>query len=307
MTDVVRQVAIVGPGAVGGTLAARLYGRTRHHVTLCARRSFQSLELEAPEGRTVSRVSPLLDPGAALPTEWVFLAVKAHQTESAAPWLRSLVHSGTRVAILQNGVEHVERVAPYTADAALVPVVVSCPAESPSPGRVVLRGEVRLIVAEGPEAEELELLLRDTGIQVKQVTDFKSAAWQKLVSNAAAGAVTAMTGSPMGVLHRPDAADVAKALIDECMAVGRAEGASFPPNFVEELWEQWRQAPADRPTSILIDRRLGRPLEYEARNEVVVRLGERHGISTPVSRAVTALLKAVSDAGRTEGSRDDGT
>jgi 2-dehydropantoate 2-reductase len=44
--------------------------------------------------------------------------------------------------------------------------------------------------------------------------------------------------------------------------------------------------------SLLADRLAGRPMEIEARNGVIVRFGERHGIPTPCNRTIVSLLKA---------------
>ena len=45
-------------------------------------------------------------------------------------------------------------------------------------------------------------------------------------------------------------------------------------------------------SSIAVDRREGRPMEWEARNAVVGRRGRAHGIATPWNDALTALLRA---------------
>ena len=59
----------------------------------------------------------------------------------------------------------------------------------------------------------------------------------------------------------------------------------------------WLEAlPKDAGSSILTDRRAGRALEWEARNGVIGRLGRRHGVPTPVSDTVAALLHAAATA-----------
>jgi 2-dehydropantoate 2-reductase len=58
------------------------------------------------------------------------------------------------------------------------------------------------------------------------------------------------------------------------------------------------ELPEDAGTSILADREAGRPLEWDARNGVIARLGAAHGIPTPVSDVIVPLLAAASgDAG----------
>ena len=286
-------VAIVGPGAIGCVVGARVASMTGHDVTVCGRQVFDSVEVDAPDGRVSAALRPLLDPRQASPVDWVLFAVKSHQTVGAAPWLAPLVRPGTMVAILQNGVEHADRLAPFVDRSQLLPVIVQCPAVAVAPGRVVQRAPAELVVAPSSAGHAFRALLADTAITVTIAEDFVSAAWRKLCSNAAAGAITALTGKPVNVTRRPDVAELARGLVEECMAVGRAEGARFPPDFVDTLLDAWRSAGPDATTSMLQDRRAGRPLEYDARNAVVVRTGERHGIATPLSRAVVALLAAM--------------
>jgi 2-dehydropantoate 2-reductase len=103
----------------------------------CVRAPFEGLVVEGPEG--ILRATPRIvtTPDAVQPVPWVLLATKAHQTAGAADWLRALATSQTTVAILQNGVEHKERVAPYANGATLLPIVVECPAVRVAPGRIV--------------------------------------------------------------------------------------------------------------------------------------------------------------------------
>jgi 2-dehydropantoate 2-reductase len=139
-------VAIVGVGAVGGTIAAHLCAAGRDEVVLCVRIPFDALVVEGPAG--ILRATPRLvtTPATVQPVPWVLLATKAHQTAGAAAWLHALVTSRTTVAILQNGVEHEQRVAPYADGATLLPAVVECPAVRMAPGRIVQRAPAHLMV-----------------------------------------------------------------------------------------------------------------------------------------------------------------
>jgi 2-dehydropantoate 2-reductase len=48
-------------------------------------------------------------------------------------------------------------------------------------------------------------------------------------------------------------------------------------------------------TSMLFDREAGRPLEWDIRNGVIVRKGRAHGLATPISEVIVALLAAASE------------
>lgn len=289
-------IAIVGPGAVGGTVAAWL-ARAGHEVGLCVRTPFERLEVETPERMIVASPHQLRDPAEAEPVDWVLVTTKAYDVAGAARWLERLVGAGTRVAVLQNGVEHVARFAAHVPAERILPVMVDIPAERDAPGRIRQRRRGSMVVPAGPDGREFAGLFAGTGIDVSETGDFPSAVWRKLCVNSA-GAVMALTLEGNGVAWRERAAGVMQALIAECIAVGRAEGAVLDDSLIEDVVQGYRDGPRDGKNSLHADREAGRPMEWDARNGVVGRLGRRHGIATPVSEAVAGLLAAIDEANR---------
>jgi hypothetical protein len=89
--------------------------------------------------------------------------------------------------------------------------------------------------------------------------------------------------------------DLALRLSEECALIGRAEGASLASKLPQQIVDDLLDMPAGMGTSILFDRLAGRPLEWQARNEVIQRFGRIHGIATPVSDVIVPLLEALSD------------
>lgn len=286
-------IAVVGVGAVGGTLAGHLCAAGRHEVVLCVRTPFEALVVESASGALRATPRLVTRPTDAQPSPWVLLATKAHQTAGAADWLRALAAPGTTVAILQNGVEHVQRVAPHAAGATLLTVVVECPATRVAPGRMLQRAPAELVVPATQAGHAFAELFAGTAVAVSETPDIVTAAWRKLCMNVAGGAITALADQPLGVLRRADVARLARDLMAECVAVGRAEGAHLDDALIDQILAAMVEGPADAGTSMLSDRRAGRPLEVDARNGAVVRIGARHGIATPLNRAVTSLLAAM--------------
>ena len=286
-------VAVVGGGAIGGVVAARLCTGGRDEVVLCVRTPFAALVVEGPAGTLRATPRIVTTPGAVQPVPWVLFATKAHQTAGAADWLKALATSQTTVAILQNGVEHEERMAPYANGATLLPVIVNCPAARVTPGRIVQHAPAELVVPATDAGRRFTQLFAGTDITTTVTTDFVTAAWRKLCLNAAGGAITALVDRPIGVVRRAEVAEVARALIRECVAVGRAEGARLDERLVDEIVTSMVESPPEVGTSMLTDRRAGQLLEADARNGAVVRIGARHGIETPLNRAMTALLTAI--------------
>lgn len=284
----------MGPGAIGLSIAAGLMETGRAQVTLCARAPFDELVVESGPGTFCGRPRVVTEPDDLGNVDWVLLATKAHQTEGAASWLRALVGRATRVAVAQNGVEHEARVRPFVGDAEVVPVVVQCPAERLAPGRVRRNGPLLLTVPDGATGRAFQALFDGANATVECASDFTTVAWSKLCLNVTA-AVAALTGSPMGVVRRPDVAALARGLVDEAVRVGRAEGALLDDGLAASIVTDIAAGRPDARPSLVRDALARRPLEYDARNGAVVRAGARHGIATPLNGAVTALLAGLSD------------
>jgi 2-dehydropantoate 2-reductase len=285
------RIAVIGPGAIGGTVATRLAEISDHVITVCARSAVTLLTVDTVDGIKTAAPEVLLSPDQGRPVDWVLVATKAYDVASAAEWLQRLMGSDTRLAVLQNGVEHVERFAPYVSKAQIVPVIVDMPVERIAPGRFRQRRAGRFTVTADANGKDFAQLFVKTGIEVFMTSDFRSAAWRKLAVNCA-GAFSALTLKPAGIVNRLPIADIMRALVCECIAVGRAEGADLDDCLVETVLDGYRTAPSDAINSLHADRLAGRPMEIDARNGAIVRLGRKHNIDTPVNRIVVALLEA---------------
>jgi 2-dehydropantoate 2-reductase len=284
------RVAVVGPGAIGATVAAAVR-RAGAGLLLCGRTPHERLVVELEGGGTEIVPGPVLTDPAALPgsADVVLVAVKAHQTDGAAPFLRALCREGTVVVVLQNGVEQRELVGPHAPGATVLPAVVWVPVEAVAPGHVRVRGDLRLTLPDEPAARAVAGLI--PGVEL--APDFATHAWRKLAINAVAGLMV-LVRRRAGMFRRPDIRTLARELALETLAVARAEGADLPDAVADELVDEFAAYPEDLGSSILFDAEAGRPLEWDARNGVVVRLGARHGVPTPVSDVIVPLLAAAS-------------
>lgn len=290
------RIAIVGPGAVGGTMAAWLGTRRDLDLTACARTALSSIEVVAPERTLTVAPRVLTNPHDATPVDWVFVATKTYDAAATALWFPTLGGARTRFAILQNGVEHVGRFSPYAPAERILPVMVDCPAERTGPGRIRQRGAATLVVPHGEAGLAFADLFAGTEVDVRTTADWTTAAWRKLAVNAAGG-VSAVTLRPAGVVTVPEVADVMRGIVREVVAVGRAQGASLGDEVVEAVIDGYRGAPPDSVNSLHADRLAGRPMESDARNGVVVRLGRQFGIPTPYNESVLAYLRAAESPG----------
>lgn len=287
-------IAIIGPGSIGGSIAAHLAAVGSHAITVCVRTLVDTITVELPEGGTIeSRPAVLATPAPmAVPPDWVLVATKAYDVDGAAAWIRAIAGPATRVAILQNGVEHLARFRPHVAQGRLVPVMIDLPSERTAPGRIRQRGKGIIRVADTPEGRDFAALFAGTPLDAATVDDFTTTLWRKLTLNVP-GAINALLLKPTGVAREAAVGALMHGMMIETIAVARAEGAKLDDSLADRVLERQRAASPDGVNSLLADRMAGRTMEVDARNGAVVRAGLRHGIPTPLNSMAVTLLEAL--------------
>jgi len=295
-------VAVIGLGSIGGVVAGCLAHAGRHDVVACVRRPLARLTVERPEGTIDVPLTALTDPQRAEPVDWVLLATKAQDTAAAGAWLTRLCRPTTRVAVLQNGIDHAARVAPFIGAATAVPIMVYFNGERLAGDRVRMRHVGTAADMEAPDdagGRAFAELMEGTMLGVRLLADFKTQAWRKLLINAVANPVTCLTLRRQEVLRRPDIHALCLAVLEEAAAVARADSAAIADDEPARTMERLLGFAPGLGTSMYFDRLAGRPLEVEALTGAIVAAGERLGIATPLNLALLTLLRAVSDAAAT--------
>lgn len=286
------EILLIGPGAIGATLTAWLCQDDRHQVSVAARTPFDAIEVQTPEGVIHAKPRVFTAVEQARPVDWVLVATKAYDSDAAAKWFPTACGPRTRVAVIQNGVEHVARFEKHIERERIVPVMIDLPADRVSPGKTIQRGPAHLVVPAGKNGEDFVKLFAHTNFDMQQTDDFVTAVWKKLCLNCA-GAPCAVVMKPQGIVHHPDVAELMRNLVRECVAVGRAEGAKLEDAMPGEIVDRMKRGRRESGNSMYADRVAGRPMEYEARNGVIVRLGEKHSIGAPMNALMVTLLEAV--------------
>lgn len=290
-------IAVVGLGGIGGTAAGLLARTDLYDITACVRRPIDRLYVEGPDGVFDVPLKALTDPADARPVDWVLLCTKTHETTSAGPWLQRLCTSSTRVAALQNGIDHAERIAPYANGAAIVPVLVYYNGERLAPDRVRYKpmSANELIVPDDEGGRAFAALMGATPLHVLASPDFVTLKWRKLLLNAVANPVTALTLQRFAVFQRQDIQDLCIAVLDETVAVARADGARLHDDESQRVMAMLRDFAPHLTTSMHMDRVAGKPFEVEALTGAIVAAGKRHGIATPLNGMLLTLLRAISE------------
>lgn len=286
------RLAVIGPGAIGIAVAARLAQASRCELVLCARAPLERIVLHTGSGPLAFQLPVLVDPERAPRVDWVLVCTKTYDSDSTGPWLRALRSAQTPVAVLQNGVEHRERFAAHVPAARLAPVVVDCPSERLGPGEARVLGAHRLTVAADELGRGFAACFEGSAFEVLQTRDFASQSWRKLVRNAAgaARAVVQRSAAPRSGLR-----ELAHELGAETVRVAHAMGIEIDLDSAQRAADEVASLPSTRVTSFEADLLAGGPTELDARNGAVVRFGRRLGVVTAHNELALRVLSSARD------------
>ena len=316
------KIAVVGLGAVGGLMAARL-ALAGHSVSAVARGATlaavrqHGLRLRVGEHETVVRIRVDDDAAALGPQDLVIVAVKGQSFAEAASGVQPLLGADTFVMPAMNGVpwwflqaapavtpfaDH--RLASIDADGrieALLPLtrvlgcVVHLTCASPEPGVVQHGFGDRLIVGEpaggaSTRVDAVVQALGAAGFQTEAHTDIRQAIWYKLWGNMTMNPVSALTGAESHrIIDDPLVLGFMLATMTEAAVIGAQIGCAIDQSG-EDRMVVARQLGAFK-TSMLQDLLAGRSLEIDALVTAVHEIGTRLGTPMPNIGALLGLVR----------------
>jgi 2-dehydropantoate 2-reductase len=298
------RVAIMAAGAVGGYFGGRL-AASGHEVIFFARGANlealrkNGLKVESPLGNLhLPKVTATDSADGIAPVDLVLFAVKLWDTERAAEQLRPLIKPDTRVITLQNGVESVDRLTPILGPNVVVggsTYVVTVIGEPGVIRHTSAFARVRCGRLDGqsdPVLAGYVEQIRAAGVEIVLSDQMKSELWKKFVLLSGTSGITASTRQPLGPIRDdPDMRALFFQLMGEALAVGKAAGVSFPPDYQKELETQVAAFPPTMRASMAHDLERGNRMELDWLAGTVVRLGKQYGVPTPANAAVYAVLK----------------
>jgi len=297
-------VAVVGAGATGGYLAARM-ARAGIDVTVVARGNSLAqiracgITVIEPDGRTetIRPARVVASDAIDRPVDVALFCVKAYDTEAAAMVLPELLGARGHVVCLQNGVENEQLIARLVPAARVLSGALYIGAQRTAAGVVQCSAPPRVTIGSLVGGDEtvvvaIAKMFARAGIDCSVHAQIYAEKWQKFLFNCGLNPLTTITRQRLGpLLRNDDMAFVFDTLIDEAAAVGRAIGAPILADFTARLDATAKQL--DISSSMAEDMDAGRPLESDTFTGYVLRAGARAGVSTPMTRAIHGILVAL--------------
>ena len=300
-------VAVVGAGAMGclfggllaeGGLDVTLIDVWQEHVD---RINMNGLLMVGYGGDRSIPVRATTDPSELAPVDVLFVQCKAPYTKEAVGRVLHLLREDSVAISFQNGLGNEENIGEVTGMERVLGGVTAQGAAVEGPGAVRNFGDLPTHIGEmggsvSDRSRRIASALDSAGLQTSPVADIRQAIWKKLLANIAISPTSAIANLTIKqVFALPELKETAFEALDEAVEVARAEGVDLNAAETREVIDQIAgpEGTGDNKSSLCVDILNRRPCEVDVINGAVVKLGRKHGISTPVNKTLVAAVKAL--------------
>jgi 2-dehydropantoate 2-reductase len=291
------RVAVLGPGGIGGLLAA-LLARSGHSVVVLAGESTaqaigkRGIHVESSrfgdfhaDVETAARLSTEVDA--------CLITVKATQLEDSLQRVPAGAVAKALLVPFLNGIDHVAELRRAYPSSTVAAATIRIEVAKVGPGLIrhtspFAAVEIATSADSRERADQLAAELKLTGLDVRIREDEISMLWDKLVLLGPMALMATAERANVGEV-RSRRRDDAVGLIAEFAAVARSEGATVDEQAVVRVFDS---IPDAMETSMLRDHRAGLPLEVDAIGGAVIRRAGLAGVPVPItSRLVEELMR----------------
>lgn len=287
-----KKIFVLGAGAIGSTYGALL--SQKNDVTLIGRKThvdaINSHGLMT-KGHLTGKfpVKAETKINEILPNSLIILTTKAQDSAEAVSGIKHLLKPNTVILVLQNGLKIKKQIQRVVGDKIeIVRGLTLMAAEFLEPGKISFwNGQT--IIEHTKTGQKIATLFRKSGLMATIAKDITKEEWTKLIINCVINPLTAI----LRIRNNELAIDCLKQtrhnVVEECIEVGEAEGASFDPELKKHVDQ--RVSSYTNFSSMYQDIVKGKKTEIDFLNGTIVELGKKHGIPTPVNEALVGLIE----------------
>lgn len=228
----------------------------------------------------------------------VFIATKSMQLGSMLESIKHLIHKETKFICVLNGLGHVETLKQYIKEENILIGVTVWTSGLGGPGILDAVGTGKTDIKQVKEANMEETFalierLNRAGLNMSYSEDTFQAIWHKAGLNCVLNSYCTLIDCNINQYgNYQHHLELTRAVLDEVVAVGRAEGIDVRQDVIEQNIENCfdpKTAGLHYP-SLYQDMHNGRLTEIDYLNGAIVKLGKKHGIDTPICRVITWMI-----------------
>ena len=290
------RLAVVGIGGVGGVLAAPLVRKYGGAVSLVARGKRgahlreKGLTLHSDVfGTFTAYPETVAETPAELPVQdFVLVCVKNDALPKVTGQIGPIVGPETVVVPVMNGVTAEEVLREGLSTGRVAGSVIYTVSSAGADFSITQSGLFTHLFVDDLKGDGRMAQLRDimagAGIDFRLTSDSKTAIWNKYVFNCAYNAMTAAEAANAGALKREPLRSDFASILGEARAVGCRCGAALAEGLVEKELHRLERTGDGAESSLSRDFAQGRRGELEVFSGDLIRMAERLGVETPVTR-----------------------
>ena len=301
----IRRVAVLGAGALGAVYA-KIFHQAGITTTLVAKgERFERIQRDGIYINDTRYRLPVLNAADAdnnFTADLVIVATKYHQLSSALPDLANVVGRNTLFVSLLNGLTSEDIIGEmYGRENVLLSIAMNLDARREEnriyhtrPPLLVF-GEVNNLKTSS-KVQAVQEILDEVGISYQTPEDMNRTMWWKFMINVGMNQSSAVTGATFGrYKSEQELRWLKETLMREVIAVAQAEGVDLRDEDATSFYETLDIIAEDGKTSMLQDIEASRKTEVEMFAPVVIELGKKHGIPTPVNQTVFSVIRTLEE------------
>ncbi|TFE19834.1 ketopantoate reductase family protein [Cohnella luojiensis] len=296
------KTVVVGAGAIGGFIAARML-EAGLDVTLLVREGRKQklqahgLVVKSPTGDHESRPPLLVSGEVGGPFDLVIMAIKAYGLNEAIEQLRPYLHPHTAILPFLNGMKHMEQLAeaypgqPLLGGVARIEVTLGEDGviHHLTPNHQFTYGKFRNFTE--PQYEALRIALSVVPLFAEK-SDIGRDLWEKYaLINVLSGLTSLFQASVGDIRDSSRGMDTFKQAFQETSEVIRLAGGKLSEGLVEKQLKMIEKWPRESTSSMLRDLSLGLPTESEHIQGYLLELAHRYGCSVPLLEIIRQRLE----------------
>ncbi len=258
----------------------------------------EGLQVVSNQGSFRVLIHATSEPDEIGPVDLLLMCVKSYDTMDAARLVEPMVEDDTMILSLQNGIDNTDKLARYFGDEKVLGGTSFIEASIASPGIIVHTGKPgRVVLGElsGTRTQRIERVLdtfRKGQINAEISTDIIQVLWSKFLFICGIHGVSTLSRSTLGlVLACPETRELLSGVMGEVEMLAHKKGVSLPHDVVAKSLALADSYNRKFRCSMLRDLEWRRPMEIEALNGMVVKMGRELMIDTPLNQAIYSCLK----------------
>ena len=293
------KIVVLGAGAIGSIYGAKL--SKFHDVSLVGgaahvdaiRRDGLVIQglinetLRLPASTTIEAIEP---------GTLILLTAKVNNNVACVRPIVELLPDGVTIVCVQNGLYSEDLVKDLVGDRALVlRAITQVGGVLVKPGVVDHTVWGYTLLESHDQSPNIAAVLTEAGLDGRIIPDIRKEVWRKAIFNCVINPTTSLLACEVGGIVDPKLNGLKRQIIDECLAVAKADGVTFEEDFVALIDKVF--AGARTIASMRQDLMKGRKTEIDHMNGAVADLGEKYGIATPLNAAMATMIRYLEGKG----------